>query len=77
MTLEELKNLISSEKFHHATYRKLGTIWEGLYIYEKDDDPKWIGYRMVGSFNVADGLADKAHELVKHTGVSIGTRGNG
>lgn len=77
MTLEQLKALLESGRFHHATMRELNTIWEGLYIYEKDDDPKWVGYRMVGSFNKADGLVDAAYELVRGTGVSLGAYGQG
>jgi hypothetical protein len=75
MTIEQLKNLLSSGQFDHATYREIGSIWEGLYIYAKEDSK--IGFNLVGSFNVADGLADEAHELVRHTGVSVGSRGNG
>jgi hypothetical protein len=77
MTLEQLKQLKESGKFHHATYRELNTIWEGLYIYERDEDPKWIGYRLVGSFNKADGNADAAYDIVRETGVSVGSFGNG
>ena len=79
MTLEQLQSLLESGQFHHATYRELGTIWEGLYIYAKDSDPKWVGYRLVGSFNkYADaGLSDAAYEMVRSTGVSLGSRGNG
>ena len=77
MTLDQLKALMESGEFHHATYRQLGTIWEGLYIYVNDPDPKWVGYRLVGSFNKSDGFADAAYDLVRHTGVSLGSRGNG
>ncbi len=77
MTLEELKSLQESGQFHHATYRELGTIWEGLYIYANDDDPKWVGYRLVGSFNKSDGLADAAYDLVRNSGVSLGAYGRG
>jgi hypothetical protein len=77
MTLEQLKTLMDSGRFHHATYRQLGTIWEGLYIYERDDDPKWVGYRLVGSFNKSEATADAAYDIVRSTGVSLGSRGNG
>jgi hypothetical protein len=77
MTLEQLTSLLESGQFHHATYRELNTIWEGLYIYANDPDLKWVGYRLVGSFNKADGLSDAAYEMVRHTGVSLGSRGNG
>lgn len=77
MTLADLKELLDSKEFHHATYRELGSIWEGLYIYAKDPDPKWVGYRLVGSFNKADGTLDQAEELVRGTGVSLGAYGRG
>jgi hypothetical protein len=59
MTLEQLKALIESGQFHHATYRELGTIWEGLYIYAKEDSS--VGFQSVGCFNKSDGLADMAY----------------
>lgn len=75
MTIEELKQLLASGEFDHATYREIGTIWEGLYIYKKENSK--VGFNVAGCFNKADGLADEAHELVRHTGVSVGSRGNG
>jgi hypothetical protein len=78
VTIQELKDLVASDNFHHATYRELNTIWEGLYIYANDPDPKWVGYRLVGSFNKSEGaIADEAYDIVRHTGVSLGSRGNG
>lgn len=76
MTIADLKQLQDSGEFHHATYRELGTIWEGLYIYRKDPDPKWIGYRLVGSFNKNDGpILEEAMELCR--GISVGAYGKG
>lgn len=74
MTIEQLKKHLADGSFHHATYRDHGTIWEGLWIYIKSDDR--IGYKPYGSFpkGVA---ADEAHEIVKHTGVSVGAYGRG
>jgi hypothetical protein len=77
MTLEQLQALLDSGQFHHATYRELGTIWEGLYIYVKDEDPKWVGYRLAGSFNKADGTLSAAEDIVRGTGVSVGAYGRG
>lgn len=78
MTLEQLKQLMDSGEFHHATYRNIGTIWEGLYIYRKDDKPKWVGYELVGSFNKNDGeVMNQAEDMVRHTGVSVGAYGRG
>ena len=42
MTLDHLQSVLNEGKFHHATYRDHGTIWEGLWIYEKSDNQ--IGY---------------------------------
>ena len=75
MNLEQLKALMESGQFHHATYRELGTIWEGLYIYVKEDSK--IGFNLAGSFNKADGLADAAYDMVRNTGVSLGAYGRG
>ena len=75
MTLDHLKSLISDGKFHHATYRDHGTIWEGLWIYGKSDDR--VGYKPVGSFSKVDPDLDKAYDLVRHTGVSVGAYGHG
>lgn len=77
MTLEALKQLLDSGQFDHATYRNIGTIWEGLYIYRKDANGM-LGFSVAGSFNKNDGaIVDEAYELVRHTGVSLGSRGNG
>ena len=73
MTIDELKSLIAEGKFHHATYRDHGTLWEGLWIYEKSDDR--IGFKPAGSF--PKGTEDEAYQLVRHTGVSNGAYGRG
>jgi len=76
MTIDTLKRIMESGQFDHATYRNLGTIWEGLYIYVKEDSK--IGFTLAGSFNKNDGsIVDQAYELVRSTGVSLGIRGNG
>ncbi len=75
MTLDCLKTLIAEGKFHHATYRDHGTIWEGLWIYGKAD-AGFRGYIPVGSFEKGK-PSDEAHELVKAYGVSVGAFGEG
>lgn len=75
MTLDELKLLIAEGKFNHATYRDIGTIWEGLYIYAKAND-RFRGYVPVGSFSKGQS-SDETYELVKNSGVSMGAYGNG
>jgi len=77
MTIEALKALLASGGFHHATYRDHGTVWEGLWIYGNADDG-FRGYKPVGSFGKNDPLLlDAAYALVRGTGVSFGSYGNG
>jgi hypothetical protein len=75
MTLDELKSLKSSDKFHHATYRDHGTLWEGLWIYEKYDGLR--GFKPVGCFGKDSPELDAAHNEVRGSGVSLGSFGNG
>jgi hypothetical protein len=78
MTLEQLKALRASGKFHHATYREIGKVWEGLYIYEKDATG-FRGFLLAGAFNKSmdpEGLR-AAEAEVAGTGVSVGAYGNG
>lgn len=73
MPLDKLKELISTGQFHHATYRNRGTLWEGLWIYQRENGPR--GFGPVGFFPA--GFDQEAYELVRHTGVSIGAYGQG
>lgn len=76
MTLDDLRSLIDSGEFHHATYREIGTIWEGLWIYRHD--PKGCrGFNLVDAFNHRNPDCKAAEEIVRHTGVSVGSYGNG
>jgi hypothetical protein len=75
MTLDELRALLASDKFHHATYRDHGTIWEGLYIYQQHDGLR--GFDIAGVFGKNSPDLDAAHAIVRHTGVSVGSYGNG
>jgi len=49
MTIDELKTLLDAGTFHHATYRCIGSLWEGLWIYRKAPDG-FRGYEVAGSF---------------------------
>ena len=75
MPLDKLRELLASGQFHHATYRGFGTLWEGLWIYAKYEGMR--GFEPVGSFLKDDPELDAAHELVRHTGVSVGAYGQG
>ena len=76
MSLETLKELQTSGKFHHATYRNEGTVWEGLYVYQYDaTQPR--GFSLAFAFNKQSNPEEmeEAMKLVK--GVSVGSYGNG
>lgn len=76
MQLSELKRLVDSGEFHHATYRNIGTLWEGLHIYRKAATG-FRGFEGIGYFPKGDPELDAAHDLVRHTGVSVGAYGRG
>lgn len=76
MTLDILKELLVMGTFHHATYRNIGTLWEGLWIYTKDEHG-FRGYSVFGCFSKDSLDLKKAQDMVKGTGVSVGSYGNG
>lgn len=78
MQIEELRRLFDSGKFHHATYRNMGTLWEGLWIYAKAKGTA-RGFEAVGCFNAYEKNPDldAAIELLRHTGISVGSYGRG
>lgn len=77
MTIGQLKALIASGNFHHATMRiDSPSLWNGLWIYEKDDVGR--GFKPAGAFYNSDRLAqDIAYHLVRDSGVSMGAYGHG
>jgi hypothetical protein len=75
-SIDNLRESLASGRFHHATYRCIGTVWEGLWWYEKDADG-FRGYSVAGCVNKADPAINEAHELVCGTGVSVGAYGQG
>ena len=77
MELADLKEMINTGNFHHATYRNQGTIWEGLWIYAKEPNG-FRGYSVVGCFNASnpDSLRE-AENLCRGTGISLGAYGQG
>jgi hypothetical protein len=77
MTLTELRTMLDSGTFHHATYRDIGKLWEGLFIYAIAEDDLWIGYRLAGSFGKDDPDLAAAEDMVRHTGISVGAFGQG
>jgi hypothetical protein len=83
MTLTELKELRAAGRFHHATYRNQGTLWEGLWIYENDEPPADWGarwhprYKPAGAFYKDNPELDAAHDELRGTGISLGRYGAG
>jgi hypothetical protein len=75
MTLEQLKELKASGEFHHATYRNVGTLWEGLYIYVKYNGLR--GFAPAGCFSKDNPALDAAYDVVRGTGISVGSYGRG
>lgn len=74
--IDVLKGLLESGEFHHATYRCIGTVWEGLWIYKRDPDG-FRGYSVVTSILKGDPDIDAAHDLCRGTGISVGAYGGG
>lgn len=77
--INQLRALLASGDFHHATYRCIGTVHEGLWFYRKDPNG-WLGYNVAGCvsklLDTPEDL-DEAHRLVAHTGISVGSYGGG
>lgn len=76
MELQDLQELLDTGEFHHATYRNFGTVWEDLWIYTKEENG-FRGFAPAGCFSKASPDFKKAEEMVKGTGVSVGSYGNG
>lgn len=76
MKIEDLKKLMGDGKFHHATYRSVGTLWEGLWIYQKEPDEA-RGFFPAGAFLKGADDFPQAEELVRGTGISVGSYGQG
>lgn len=76
MTLEQLKTLMDSGEFHHATMRT--DFARGLHIYAKEDN-KFNGFKPVGYFSSVYNKeeCDKAYEMTRKTGISINAYGRG
>jgi len=74
--IDKLRESLASGRFHHATYRNIGTLWEGLWWYEKDANGS-RGFSVAGCVNKTDPAIDEAHELVRGTGMSVGSYGQG
>jgi len=76
MTLNELQSMKQAGEFHHATYRDIGSIWEGLYIYRKASDG-FRGFKLIGCFGKDNPDLPAAESIVCGSGVSVGAYGRG
>lgn len=76
ITPGELFRLKESGVFHHATYRDLGKLHEGLYIYVKQNNG-FNGFTLYGMVPKDDPMQDACYDAVASTGVSVGSYGNG
>lgn len=74
--LAKLKAMLEDGSFHHATYRHDGRLWDGWYIYRKDD-LGFRGFSLALSFSTKSHLKEAVTELVRNTGYSLGSYGNG
>ena len=74
--IDVLRALLASGEFHHATYRNQGTVWEGLHFYRRSESG-FRGYDHAGCVGKNDPDLDAAHDLVAHTGISVGCYGGG
>lgn len=72
--IEVLRALVSSGELHHATYRCLGTVWEGLWCYRRSADG-FRGYEPAVCITKDDPDLDEAHRLVPS--VHVGCYGGG
>lgn len=84
MTLDDLRTLIDTGKFHHATVKVgLGRCWNGLYIYERGEGPGYFrGFRLAGFFPYgwepqASPEFEAASDMVARFGTSFGSYGQG
>lgn len=73
--LDHLRDLLSEDSLHHATYRNHGSIWEGLYIYIKSS--KNFRFEPCLVFGKNDPDLTAAENIVRHTGISFGAYGKG
>lgn len=72
MTIEELKILMESGNFYHATMRT--DFARGLHIYAKEDN-KFNGFKPVGYFSSVYNKeeCDEAYKIVRGTGIYEGS----
>lgn len=76
MTIGELRTLVDAGEFHHATYRCVGSLWEGLWIY-KHAPGRARDFEPAGAFLKGSADLDEAHNICVGSGISVGAYGAG
>ena len=74
VALAKLRAMLADGSFHHATYRY--DISRGWHIYAKADNG-FRGFTYALGFSEGSHVADAVAELVRNTGWSLGSYGNG
>jgi hypothetical protein len=74
--LQALVKMLADGSFHHATYRNVGTLWEGLWIYQRSETG-FRGFESAIAFLKNDPELPQAEELTRGTGISVGVYGQG
>ena len=72
--LAQLRALISAGEFHHATYLKQRTLWEGLWFYRRSQSGF---YEVAGCIPAGSPELDDAYRAISATGTHVGSYGNG
>ncbi len=76
MNLPELQQMLAAGEFHHATYRDHDRLFAGLHIYRRQENG-FNGFEHAGAFYKDNSELEQAYAAVRHTGVSVGARGQG
>lgn len=74
--LTQLRQFLADGKFHHATYRSQGTLWEGLHVYIRSS-AGWGGFEHALLIHKDDPALSEAMRLCAPTGISLGAYGEG
>lgn len=76
--LEQLQQLIANKQIHHCTYRNIGTLWEGLWIYT-NDSKDLTGFDVGTAFFKNDTNLFYAEQMLRANGYfqSVGAQGDG
>lgn len=74
--LAKLQVMLSDGSFHHATYRHEMGLSNGWYIYTKEANG-FNGFKLSLSFSEKSHVLETVSGLVRNTGWSLGSYGNG